>query len=90
MCVFFNKCFRPFDAKNPFLANIKVNRELYKSTSRQCMHLEFDIEGSKMRYDAGDHLALYPVNNTELVVKLGKLLDADLDMAITLTNTDGE
>lgn len=54
------------------------------------MHLEFDIEGSKMRYDAGDHLALYPVNNTELVVKLGKLLDADLDMAITLTNTDGE
>ncbi len=53
------------------------------------MHIEFDIEGSKMRYDAGDHLALYPVNNTELVNKLGKLLDADLDTAITLTNTDG-
>jgi len=80
----------PFDAKNPFLANIKVNRELHKTGDRQCMHIEFDIEGSKMRYDAGDHLALYPVNNTELVNKLGKLLDADLDTAITLTNTDEE
>lgn len=45
--------FRPFDAKNPFLGNIKVNRELHKTGDRQCMHLEFDIEGSKMRYDAG-------------------------------------
>ncbi|KAK3930967.1 NADPH--cytochrome P450 reductase [Frankliniella fusca] len=80
----------PFDTKNPFLANIKVNRELHKTGDRQCMHLEFDIEGSKMRYDAGDHLALYPVNHTELVNKLGKLLDADLDTAITLTNTDEE
>lgn len=86
----FNNQRPPFDAKNPFLANIKVNRELYNSKERQCMHLEFDIEGSKMRYDAGDHLALYPVNNSELVKKLGKLLDADLDMAITLTNTDEE
>lgn len=80
----------PFDAKNPFLGNIKVNRELHKTGERQCMHLEFDIEGSKMRYDAGDHIALYPVNNSEIVVKLGKLLDADLDTAITLTNTDEE
>lgn len=80
----------PFDAKNPFLGNIKVNRELHKTGDRQCMHLEFDIEGSKMRYDAGDHIALYPVNNTEIVTKLGKLLDADLDTPITLTNTDEE
>ncbi|XP_034251435.1 NADPH--cytochrome P450 reductase [Thrips palmi] len=80
----------PFDAKNPFLGTIKVNRELHKTGDRQCMHLEFDIEGSKMRYDAGDHIALYPVNNSEIVNKLGKLLDADLDTAITLTNTDEE
>lgn len=80
----------PFDAKNPFLGSIKVNRELHKTGDRQCMHLEFDIEGSKMRYDAGDHIALYPVNNSEIVNKLGKLLDADLDTAITLTNTDEE
>ncbi|KAJ8976258.1 hypothetical protein NQ317_000820, partial [Molorchus minor] len=48
----------PYDAKNPYLSKIKVNRELHKSSDRSCMHLEFDIEGSKMRYDAGDHLAV--------------------------------
>jgi sulfite reductase alpha subunit-like flavoprotein len=45
---------RPFDAKNPFLATIKVNRELHKSGERSCMHIEFDIQGSKMRYDTGN------------------------------------
>jgi NADPH-ferrihemoprotein reductase len=45
---------RPFDAKNPFLAAIKVNRELHKSGDRSCMHIEFDIEGSKMRYETGN------------------------------------
>lgn len=45
--------FRPYDAKNPYLAKILVNRELHKGGGRSCMHIEFDIEGSKMRYDAG-------------------------------------
>ncbi|XP_069672072.1 NADPH--cytochrome P450 reductase [Periplaneta americana] len=78
----------PFDAKNPFLAPIKVNRELHKCGDRSCMHIEFDIEGSKMRYDTGDHLAVYPINNEELVNKIGELLGVDLDTVITLTNTD--
>lgn len=37
----------------------------------------------------GDHLAVYPINNQELVEKLGELLNVDLDTVITLTNTDG-
>lgn len=78
----------PFDAKNPFLAAIKTNRELHKSGGRSCMHVEFDIEGSKMRYEAGDHLAVYPVNDNDLVVRLGKLCKADLDAVFSLINTD--
>ncbi|XP_055620902.1 NADPH--cytochrome P450 reductase isoform X1 [Toxorhynchites rutilus septentrionalis] len=78
----------PFDAKNPFLAPIKINRELHKAGDRSCMHVEFDIEGSKMRYEAGDHLAMYPVNDTDLVVRLGKLCNADLDTIFSLINTD--
>lgn len=78
----------PFDAKNPFLAPIKINRELHKAGGRSCMHVEFDIEGSKMRYEAGDHLAMYPVNDTDLVVRLGKLCNADLDTIFSLINTD--
>nr|ACL01092.1 cytochrome P450 reductase [Ochlerotatus sollicitans] len=78
----------PFDAKNPFLAPIKVNRELHKAGDRSCMHIEFDIEGSKMRYEAGDHLAMYPVNDQDLVLRLGKLCNADLDTIFSLINTD--
>ncbi|XP_019865279.1 NADPH--cytochrome P450 reductase isoform X2 [Aethina tumida] len=81
----------PFDAKNPFMSRIKVNKELHKPTSdRSCMHIEFDIEGSKMRYDSGDHLAVYPINNLELVEKIGKLCNKDLDTIFTLINTDEE
>ena len=43
-------CFRPFDAKNPFLSPVSVNRELHREGSdRSCMHIEFDITGSKIR-----------------------------------------
>ncbi|XP_063707533.1 NADPH--cytochrome P450 reductase [Culicoides brevitarsis] len=78
----------PFDAKNPFLAPIKANRELHKGGDRSCMHIEFDIEGSKMRYEAGDHLAMYPVNDSKLVEKLGELCKADLNTVFSLINTD--
>lgn len=78
----------PFDAKNPFLAPIKANRELHKAGDRSCMHIEFDIEGSKMRYEAGDHLAMYPVNDAKLVEKLGELCQADLNTVFSLINTD--
>ncbi|XP_065174334.1 NADPH--cytochrome P450 reductase isoform X2 [Atheta coriaria] len=80
----------PYDAKNPFLAKIKVNRELHKGGDRSCMHIELDIDGSKMRYDAGDHLAIYPINDTEQVEKIGKLTKTNLDTIFTLINTDEE
>ncbi|XP_066601720.1 NADPH--cytochrome P450 reductase [Prorops nasuta] len=81
----------PYDAKNPYLAPVKVNSELHgPSSERSCMHIEFDIEGSKMRYESGDHLAVYPVNNSELVDKIGERCGANLDTIFTLTNTDEE
>ncbi|XP_030377483.1 NADPH--cytochrome P450 reductase [Scaptodrosophila lebanonensis] len=78
----------PFDAKNPFLAPIRVNRELHKGGGRSCMHIELNIDGSKMRYDAGDHVAMYPINDKSLVEKLGQLCNADLDTVFSLINTD--
>merc|ERR1712116_36713 len=65
----------PFDAKNPFLSRVIEWREL-------------DISNSKLRYDAGDHVALYPVNDQDMVNRLGELLDVDLDTVITLVNVD--
>lgn len=53
------------------------------------MHVEFSIEGSKIRYEAGDHVAVYPVNDPELVEGIGNRLGLDLDLIFSLDNIDG-
>jgi len=79
----------PFDVKNPYMSPIKVNKNIHKEGSgRHCMHIEVDIEGSRIRYDAGDHVAVYPTNNTDLVDRLGELLKIDMDTVFTMTNLD--
>ncbi|XP_064619119.1 NADPH--cytochrome P450 reductase-like [Lineus longissimus] len=80
----------PYDAKNPYLAPLVINRELHKGGGRSCMHIEFDISGSKIRYEAGDHVAVFPINDQELVENIGKRLGVDLDEVFTLTNVDEE
>nr|AQR00227.1 NADPH-cytochrome P450 reductase [Cnaphalocrocis medinalis] len=80
----------PYDAKNPFLAQIAVNRELHKGGDRSCLHIELDISDSKMRYEAGDHVAVYPINDSNLVERLGNLTDSNLDEVFSLINTDQE
>lgn len=79
----------PFDVKNPFLSEITENRELYKGP-RSCMHVEVNIDGSKMRYESGDHIGVYPKNNDELVNKIGSLIGINLDTIISLKNMDTE
>ncbi|XP_071447149.1 NADPH--cytochrome P450 reductase [Hetaerina americana] len=84
----------PYDAKNPYVSKVIAHRELHKGGDRSCMHIEFDIEGSKMRYDAGDHVAVYPTNDETLVEAIGGMLlsdkDGGLDIVFTLTNVDEE
>jgi len=79
----------PFDVKNPFMAPITENRNLHNSGSgRTGLHIELDITGSRIRYDAGDHVAVYPVNNTDLVNLIGEKLEIDMDQVFTMTNVD--
>jgi len=80
---------RPYDAKNPYLAPVCVHRELHKGGDRSCMHIEFDISGSKLRYEAGDHVAVFPINDAATVEKIGDRLGVDLGTVFTLTNMDG-
>ncbi|XP_051540409.1 NADPH--cytochrome P450 reductase-like isoform X3 [Myxocyprinus asiaticus] len=80
----------PFDSKNPFLAPVTVNRKLNKEGSRHLMHLELDISDSKIRYDAGDHVAVYPTNDAAVVNRIGDRLGVDLDTVISLKNLDEE
>jgi len=79
----------PFDVKNPYMAPITENRNLHGAASgRHGLHLELDINGSRIRYDAGDHVAVYPINNTGLVDDIGNKLGIDMDQVFTMTNVD--
>jgi NADPH-ferrihemoprotein reductase len=53
----------PFTARNPYPAAIVEAKELFKSSDRNCLHLELDISGSTITYETGDHVALWPVNS---------------------------
>ena len=44
----------------------------------------------RFRYEAGDHVAVYPSNDPVLVNRIGELLGVDLDEVISLINVDGE
>jgi NADPH-ferrihemoprotein reductase len=50
------------DAKNPFPAPVTAYRELFSNGERNCIHLEFDIAGSGITYQHGDHVAVWPSN----------------------------
>ncbi|KAF4791042.1 NADPH--cytochrome P450 reductase [Turdus rufiventris] len=80
----------PFDAKNPFLAQVTENRKLNEGGERHLMHLVLDISNSKIRYESGDHVAVYPANDSSLVNQIGEILGTDLDTVMSLNNLDEE
>lgn len=45
--------------------------------------------GCIFRYESGDHVAVFPTNDSALVNKLGQVLGVDLDVVISLNNLDG-
>jgi len=51
------------DAKNPYAAPIAVAKELFTTRAdRNCVHIEFNTEGSGITYQHGDHLGVWPIN----------------------------
>jgi len=79
----------PYDTKNPYLAQLTTNYNLCTGDSdRAVFHCEVDISNARIRYEAGDHIAIYPENNVTIVNKLGNRLGVDLDKAISLNCTD--
>lgn len=45
---------------------------------------------SHARYESGDHVAVYPANDSSLVNQIGEILGMDLDTIMSLNNLDGE
>lgn len=52
----------PYNANNPFIAPIAESREIFNDKERNCLHMEIDIAGSKLSYNCGDHIAVWPNN----------------------------
>ncbi len=65
--------------KEKGVANLRLNR--FRSLSRRffvCLELTRDL-CRPIRYETGDHVAVYPQNSSELVDRIGKALNVDLD-----------
>ncbi|KAI9011284.1 hypothetical protein BC832DRAFT_550270 [Gaertneriomyces semiglobifer] len=55
---------------------------------RHCLHIDLDIAGSGLKYETGDHVGVWPVNDEEHLQQLANVLrlsESDLDKVITLT-----
>lgn len=51
------------DAKNPYAAPIDKIEELFDvAHDRNCVHVEFNITGSGLTYQHGDHVGIWPSN----------------------------
>ncbi|GAA5861124.1 hypothetical protein JCM1840_003088 [Sporobolomyces johnsonii] len=51
-----------YDAKNPFAAPLRNAKELFEDGERNCVHAEFDLADSGIRYQTGDHVGVWPLN----------------------------
>eukprot|EP00736_Rhodelphis_marinus_P006723 Rmarinus@m.17465 len=72
---------------------VAVKKELHTELSdRSCVHVEFDLKGSGLSYQAGDHVGIYASLRDEHVTELATLLGVvdELDALYTFRPRDPE
>lgn len=78
----------PFDLTYPYVAPIKNTKEMFTGKERNCIHSEFDISGSNMKYSTGDHLGVWPSNPDEKVEQFLKIFNLEPNTIFSLTPLD--
>lgn len=57
----------PSGQQQPSIATVTQSRELFHMADRNCVHIEIDLAESGLRYETGDHIAVWPMNANEEV-----------------------
>ncbi|MCW9699572.1 assimilatory sulfite reductase (NADPH) flavoprotein subunit [Avibacterium sp. 20-129] len=75
----------PFNKENPFSASLITNQRLTDSRSaKDVRHLELDLSGSGLDYQAGDALGVYFENDPDLVAEILAAVGVEGDAEVTL------
>lgn len=79
-----------YDAKNPYPANLVEIKELFLGGDRNCIFADFDIKDTGIRYQAGDHVGVWPLNPDVHVERVLKVfgLDKKRDTVIDVKSLD--
>lgn len=78
----------PFDATHPYVAPIVKSKELFNVPDRNCIHAEFDLSGSNLKYSTGDHLAVWPSNSDEKIKQFLSCFNLDPELVYDLKPLD--
>jgi sulfite reductase (NADPH) flavoprotein alpha-component len=79
----------PYSRKNPFPSKLLTRRRLnLEGSEKETVHYEFSLAGSRLQYEVGDSMGVFPQNDPALVDELLHALHFNGDEKVT--NKEGE
>jgi sulfite reductase (NADPH) flavoprotein alpha-component len=79
----------PYSRKNPFPSKLLTRRRLnLEGSEKETVHYEFSLAGSRLQYEVGDSMGVFPQNDPALVEELLHALHFNGDEKVT--NKEGD